>query len=98
MDIILLAHQAGVLQGPAPRKSAVPGGEAAVGERSRSAHQHPDGRLSLSSSRGGGKRTLHHQPRERGCRGRALSRVTSLEQAFIRNYPGPCCIISAQTS
>lgn len=98
MDIVLLAHQAGVLQGPAPRKSAVPVGEAAVGQRSRSANQHPDSRLSLISGRRGGKRALHHQPRERGCGGRALSRVTCLEQAFTRNYPGPCCIISAQRS
>lgn len=32
VDIILLAHQPRVLQSPAPRKRAVPGGEAAVGE------------------------------------------------------------------
>lgn len=32
VDIILLAHQAGVLQGPAPRESAVPGEEGAAGK------------------------------------------------------------------
>lgn len=42
MDIILLAHQAGVLQGPAPRESAVPGEEGAAGEGTRSACHHPD--------------------------------------------------------
>lgn len=76
VDIILLAHQAGVLQGPAPRESAVPGGEVAVGERFRSAHHHPDSRLPLSSSRKWGKRSLRHQPRERRCSGAGRSAIS----------------------
>lgn len=61
VDVILLAHQAGVLQGPAPRESAIPGEEGAAGEGSRSAHHHPD-----SSSTKGGQETLTQQPREWG--------------------------------
>lgn len=68
VDIILLAHQAGVLQGPAPREGAIPGGEWAAGEGSRRTHHHPDSRMPLSSSRTVGKWTLCHQPRETGCR------------------------------
>lgn len=67
MDIILLAHQAGVLQGPAPRKSAVPGEEAAVGERSRSAHEHPDSWLSLSSSTRGERGPCTTRPEKEGA-------------------------------
>lgn len=70
VDIILLAHQPRVLQSPAPRKRAVPGGEAAVGEGL--------GVLTVTQTAGcplaaaeKGERTLHRQPRERGTGGRA---------------------------
>lgn len=58
VDVILLAYQAGVLQGPAPRESAVPGGEVAVGERFRSARHHPDGRLPPQQQQKMGKEEL----------------------------------------
>lgn len=59
VDIILLAHQAGVLQGPAPGESAIPGEEGAAGEGSRITHYHPDSRLHPNSSRKGGQTTLN---------------------------------------
>lgn len=50
MDIILLAHQARVLQGPAPRKGAVAGGrEVAVRGQLRSSRHHPDNKLPRGS-------------------------------------------------
>lgn len=61
VDIILLAHQAGVLQSPAPREGAIPGEEGATGEGTRSAHHYPD-----CSSRKGGQETLNQQSREWG--------------------------------
>lgn len=41
-----------------PRESAVPGGEVAVGERFRSAHHHPDGRLPPQQQQKMGKEEL----------------------------------------
>lgn len=92
VDIILLAHQTGVLQSPAPRERAIPGGEVAVGEGSRSAHHHPDSRLPQQQQKRGKEDLAPIAERGEGAEGRALDvsppcnkplSVTTQDHSFI---------------
>ena len=89
VDIILLAHQAGVLQGPAPRESAVPGGEGASGEGSGACSiTQTAGCPSAAGGKGDGGPCTNSPERE-GAGGRCSTVFTSLEQVFVSKSPGP---------
>lgn len=89
MDIILLAHQAGVLQGSAPRKSAIPGegGLLLKGPGELTVPQMAGCPSAAAAAKGDGGHCTNSPERE-GAEAGCSAGFTFLEQTFVSNHPG----------